>query len=260
MSRATTGITPEPETSFLASLPLVERLLAIQARRHGLSEADAEDFAGWAKARLIDDDYAVFRKFDGRSAIATYLSVVLANLVHDYKNSVWGRWRPSAAAKRLGPLGIRLDELLHRDGYPLREAVQLLRTAGAPRSEAELAQLAAQLPVRRTAREVPLDVVDESASALLSADDPSAAVDQTRIEALECAVREAVASLPAEDALILRMRFWDGLKVSDIARTLRLEQMPLYRRIESLGARLRTALGARGIDRALVSELLHERD
>ncbi|WP_284352237.1 hypothetical protein [Roseisolibacter agri] len=256
MSRPTTGTASETERVFLACLPLVERLIAIQARRHALGGADAEDFAAWAKGRLIEGDYAIIRKFGGRSTIATYLAVVLANLVRDYKNSVWGRWRPSAAAKRLGPIAVRLEQLLYRDGYTLREAIQLLHTAATTQSEVELARLAARLPPRPATREISLESLGEAGGTLASPDDATTALDADRLEAAACVVREVVAALPPEDGLILRLHFWDGVRVADIARALRLEQMPLYRRIEGLERRLRTALEARGIDRAFVAELL----
>jgi len=50
-----------PEELFLAQLPHIDRVIAILARRHALSKADAEEFGAWAKARLIDRDYAVLR-------------------------------------------------------------------------------------------------------------------------------------------------------------------------------------------------------
>jgi RNA polymerase sigma factor for flagellar operon FliA len=245
----------DPERDFLSSLPLVDRTIAIQARRHGLSAADAEDFGAWAKARLIGDDYAVFRKFGGRSSLATYLAVVLANLFRDYRNSRWGRWRPSVAAKRLGPTAIRLEELLHRDGHSMREAVEVLRSAGVALAERELVRLAACLPQRVPAAEVSLDALPQGAPDLVAPPRP-AAWDEEVVRAVERTLRALVDELPPEDGLILRMHYWDDVSVADVARLLRLEQKPLYRRLAALETRLRAALEARGIDRGLASEIL----
>jgi hypothetical protein len=55
------------EATFLAALPAIDRIIAILGRRYGLADGDLEDFSSWAKARLIESDYAVFRKFGGRS-------------------------------------------------------------------------------------------------------------------------------------------------------------------------------------------------
>jgi RNA polymerase sigma factor (sigma-70 family) len=242
------------EQLFIASLPLVDRLVAAAARRHALGRADAEDFGAWVRARLIDSDYQVLRKFGGRSALSTYLTVVVANLYRDYRNMRWGRWRPSAAAKRLGPTAVRLEELIRRDGLPLREAAGILASTGCTLSEGELARLAASLPPHHPAREVSLDVLAEvDAAPFAEPDDPGASDAVRQVErALESIVRE----LPPQDALILRMRFWNGLSVADIARALGIDQKPLYRRIEVIQSRLRSSLEARGIDRALAAEAL----
>jgi len=60
------------------------------------------------------------------------------------------------------------------------------------------------------------------------------------------ALDAAVAGLEPQDAVLLRLRFIEGLQVSAIARTLRLDQKSLYRRIDRLKARLRAALEAQG--------------
>ena len=62
--------------------------------------------------------------------------------------------------------------------------------------------------------------------------------------------------LPPDERIITRMRFWDDISVADIARTLGIEQKPLYRKIESIKAGLRACLEARGIDRERAAEVL----
>jgi RNA polymerase sigma factor for flagellar operon FliA len=242
------------EQTFLASLPLVDRIVAIQARRHGFAAADAEEFGAWARARLMADDYAVFRKFGGRSSLQTYLVTVLVNLLRDFRNSRWGRWRPSAAARRLGPTAVRLEELVVRDGMPFREATEVLRSGGVVLGDRDLARMAAALPARSYSGEVGLDVAAElpDAGAVAGA----LAVERETAHAVERTLRDLVAALPAEDALVLRMRFWDDVSVADIARALGLDQKALYRRIERLQARLRESLAARGIDRAAAVDVL----
>ncbi len=70
------GLIADPALAFLENLSLIERVVAIIARRNALSTTDADEFGSWARSRIIDSDYAVFRKFGGRSSMATYLSVV----------------------------------------------------------------------------------------------------------------------------------------------------------------------------------------
>jgi len=239
-----------PEELFLAQLPHIDRVIAILARRHALSKADAEEFGAWAKARLIDRDYAVLRKFAGRSSVATFLSVVLGNLFLDHRNQLWGRWRPSAAATRIGPIGIRLEELLYRDGSPLREVLEILRSGGTTLSDIELRRLAAQLPDRQPQGEVSLESLDGSVP------DFAAPVVSTPHGDDFAALRAAIEALQPEDRVIIRMRFWHDASVADIARALRVEQKPLYRRIETIEGRLRAGLEQRGIDRERAQDML----
>jgi RNA polymerase sigma factor (sigma-70 family) len=240
------------ERLFLQQLPAIDRIIALIARRNALSASDADEFAAWARGRLTDNDYAILRKFGGRSSLPTYLSVVLGNLFRDFRNSLWGRWRPSAAAQRMGPLGIRLEELLVRDGSPLREAIGILRSAGTPESDTALARMAARLPHRTADREVALDAVSEVlADRALT---PVLARDETaRIEA---ALLDAIDALPDEDRIITRMRFWDGVSVADISRLLGLDQKPLYRRIDAIQRQLRESLSRRGVTEMDARELL----
>ena len=242
------------ERLFLQQLPAIDRIIAIIARRNALSASDADEFAAWARGRLTDSDFAILRKFGGRSSLPTYLSVVVGNLFRDYRNSIWGRWRPSAAALRMGPIGVRLEELLVRDGSPLREAMGILRSAGAGESDIQLARMAARLPNRPLDREVALEAIgdavpDTTRVPLLSAD------ERTRVDA---ALLLALNELQDEDRVITRMRFWDGVSVADIARLLHLEQKPLYRRIEATQRQLRAALMRRGVTEQDARELLSE--
>jgi DNA-directed RNA polymerase specialized sigma24 family protein len=240
------------EQAFLDHLPVIDRVIAAIARRHALTAADVDEFGSWAKARIIDSGYAIFAKFGGRSSMATYLSAVFGHLFLDYRNCVWGRWRPCVAATRLGPVGIRLDELLYRDGYALREALEVLRAAGVAQSERELTRMAAQLPVRQPATEVPLEAVDGTVHVRHETVIADAEPDDSGFDAL----RDALATLPAEDQVIMRMRFWDDHSVADIARLLQLEQKPLYRRIELIERQLRELITMRGVDKERARELL----
>jgi RNA polymerase sigma factor (sigma-70 family) len=241
----------DPERTFLDNLATIDRVIGVITRRHSLGAADAEEFASWVRARLIDGNYAAIRKFGGRSSLATYLSVVIGNLFLDYRNSIWGRWRPSAAALRLGPLGIRIEELLYREGHSLREAIGVLQSAGVTLTDAEVSRLAAKIPPREKTSEVPLEKADSAGIIDLRPNAP--APEESEVAA---AIRAALEQLPSEEQVIVRMRFWDDLTVADIARALRIEQKPLYRKLEGIQKHLRAALTARGIDDERVADVL----
>jgi RNA polymerase sigma factor for flagellar operon FliA len=253
----------ECEALFLAELDWIREAMAALCRRYGMGAADTEDFASWATLRLIDDDYAVLRKFRGESALRTYLVVVVAMLHREYRSRWWGRWRPSAAARRAGRVAVRLETLVHRDGYPLSEAILRLRTAGETSlSERQLVALFASLPRRTAGGGRP---VESLLDALAHVPDPAAADDGVAAEeraaerrALEDALHRALEALPAEDRVILRMRYWEGTSVADIARALGLPQKPLYRRVERALAALRAALEAAGVSRHRTAACLAE--
>jgi DNA-directed RNA polymerase specialized sigma subunit len=85
---------------------------------------------------------------------------------------------------------------------------------------------------------------------------PGSEHDAEDMLVLEKLLHSLVASLPAEDALIMRMRYWSEMSVAEIARTLRVEQKPLYRRLEGIQANLRAALESRGVDRTRAIEIV----
>ncbi len=255
------AVAADLESTFLQHLPVVERATSAVARRYGFTPDDIADLTSWVKLKLIEDDYATLRKFRGESSISTYLTVVVAMLVRDYRVQRWGRWRPSATARRLGDVAIRLETLVRRNGYPLQQAGELLRTAGlTTQSDRDLAALLASLPARQPLR--PVEVGAESLETVTdagSADAPLAfRENDAHRESLRRRVEDAIGTLPDDDRLILRLRFWENLSIADIARGLRIEQKPLYRRLDRLLAGLRQALAASGVEAGMLQEILDE--
>jgi RNA polymerase sigma factor (sigma-70 family) len=251
----------ELEALLTKNLGWVDRVAASVCRRHGLDPDESDEFAGWARMKLVEDDYAVLRKFRGESAITTYLTVVVTMLFRDYRVSRWGRWRPSAAAKRHGDLAVRLETLVYRDGCRMDQAGDMLRTAGhTDLPDRELMRLLATLPPRTGTR--PMPVGDEPLESLPSAQSADEAVVAEEADgerrAAEDALRRALDTLPAEDRVIVRMRVCEGVSVADISRTLHLEQKPLYRRLERIYGRLREQMEGAGITREDVRRMLDD--
>jgi DNA-directed RNA polymerase specialized sigma24 family protein len=96
------------EQLFLEQLAVIERVIGWVCSRHGLRGADAEDFASAVKTRLIENDYEVLGRFEGRSSLKTYLASVVNRLYLDFQVQRFGKWRPSAEARRLGTVALRL--------------------------------------------------------------------------------------------------------------------------------------------------------
>lgn len=249
------------EALFLANLEWIERSAASLCRRYGLHGDEAEDVCSWVKLKLIEDDYAPLRKFRGDSSIRTYLVVVVAALFRDYRAGHWGRWRPSAAALRAGPLAVRLETLVYRDGCTLDQAARTLRQSGeTEQSDAELSRLLAQLPVRGPLR--PYEAGEAPLEAL-----PAASFADERVSADEAlrtrravfgALEQAMAHLPDEDRLIIRLVYWKGLSVADVSRALKVPQKPLYRRIERILGQLRRELPGAGVQPEQLRDFLVE--
>ena len=245
-----------PEASDRASaddpvsyLAVAERVIRFVCATNRLSADEADDFSSHARLKLIEADYAILRKFAGRSSIRTYLTVVIQRLFLDYRTAAWGKWRPSAEAGRQGETAILLERLLTRDGYSLDEAYELMTTNhGVRLDRAELERLAACLPVRvrRTfegedALELVADPCPTPEDALT---EQSRAASASRIAEL---LNVAIASFPTQDQLVITLRFEDGRTVPEIGALLGEDQKALYRRLDRLLRELKSALESHGV-------------
>ena len=257
------GAAPPPragsslEELYLENVPLLDQIARFLAHRHRLSAADAEDLASRVKMKVFEDDYEVLRRFQGRSSLRTYLTIVATRVYVDGCVAESGPWRPSAEATRLGPAAERLEELVSRDGLDVEEAVQVVKSAQGGDTD-DLRALARRLPNRSQRRRF----VGEDAMAALPARGTGA---ESRVLAREerasaaktrDALRGALDALPPQDRLILRMRYADSFQIAEIASALRLPARPLYKRLDRLLARLKTRLVEAGLDGGGVLELI----
>jgi RNA polymerase sigma factor (sigma-70 family) len=243
---------------FEANLPAIECAIARVCREARLEGANAEDFASSVRLALLADDCAILRKFEGRSSMPTYLTIVVRRLFYDERRAA-GRWYASAEAQRHGPAAVLFERLTMHERRTFRDAADLVQRDHPDVSLAELEQLAAVLP-QRTVRPLIVPVEDEHAERFASGSSAGDLVDsldvQRRSIQANDAVRVAMAMMTAEDRVILRLRFTANASIAQIARSLNLEQRPLYRRIESLLAAIRRALEAAGVDAASVDDLI----
>ena len=235
----------------------IEAAIRAVCRRHRLRPEDAEDFASQVRLHLIQDDCAVLRRFQGRSRLSTYVMAVVTHLGQDWRNARWGKWRPSVEARRRGPVAVHLERLIRRDGLTFDEAFETLRTNFCViESRATLEAIASTFPRTCRRRFVGADALENRGATDLAADVLIGA--RAAADAVHVAIRrlsDTIATLPAEDALVLKLRFEDGLSVPEIARALRVDAKPLYRRIDRLFRRVRTDLEAQGISATTVRDL-----
>jgi RNA polymerase sigma factor for flagellar operon FliA len=242
------------EQLFLSELALIERVIAWVCARRCLRGADAEDFGSTVKLRLIESDYEILGRFQGRSSLKTYLAVVIHRLYLDYQTQRFGKWRPSAKARRLGPVALRLESLLYRDGLTFEEASGVLQTdLGVSETREALYELMQKLPPRSNRRDSS-GPNHEPAKAGSSPIEKAERQDLARRTFL--VLRRALARLPARDRIILRLHFEDGLSVADVAKSLGEEQKALYRKRDALLKQLRADLEREGIRCGDAQELL----
>jgi RNA polymerase sigma factor (sigma-70 family) len=245
-----------PPDLYSQNAEVIEAAIAYARRGHRLGADAGDEFAAWARLRLIDNDYAILRKFEGRSSLRTFLITVVQRLFLDWRNAEWGKWRPTADARRGGTLAIELERLIIRDQLSYGEAVEtLLARAVAPSREACEAAWASlpQRPGRKTT-----DVSD-----LLNIPAPGLASDQvmaderrTRAKVARTVMVQALAMLPPQDQLILRLRFHDGFTVARIAVHIQEDQKALYRRFTRLLGIVRSFMTAGGVSADDAADLL----
>lgn len=248
---------------FLRHLGTIEMIVAYIGRANHLDSLETEEFGAQVKLELIEGNYAVIRKFEGRSSFGTYLTTVIQRMFYQHRVRAWGKWRPSAVARRLGDKAITLERLTSRDGLTFHEAVELMTTGcGAQATVAELEAIYARLPARQP-RPVLVsgDLVPETASS--DSDTEARALEQERANiarAIAAVLDRCFTACDAEDQVILRMRFWNARRVPEIARALQLDQRKVYKRIERLLLKMRAALQAGGVSRSDIDEILARND
>ena len=248
------------EQLFLSELALIERVIAWVCARRCLRGADGEDFSSTVKLRLIENDYEILGRFEGRSSLKTYLTAVVNRLYLDYQTQRFGKWRPSAEARRLGPVALRLEALLYRDGLSFEEARGVLQTDfQVAESREALHELSLKVP-RRISRRAGSSTEQELPATEGGHSSVERAERQILAERTFLVLRKALGRLPARDRIVLRMHVEGGLSVADVARALGEEQKALYRRRDAAFKQLRVDLAAEGIGGGDARELLSTLD
>jgi len=247
------------ETFFLDNLSLIERVIAFVCRKFGLSGADAEDFGSSSKLKIIEDDYAVLRKFQQKSSLATYLHIVIERHYLDEKIHEWGKWRPSMRARQAGDAAIFLERMVSRDGLGIAEASTIVRQKFTELDARAVERLAESIVVRQPRRQSSVERTEEMrepASEASAEDELLSGEREMAARRVGLVLSRELDLLPPEDRLIMKLRFIDAMKVSTMARMLKADQKQLYRRIDRLVAKLREALLAAGVAMSDIGDML----
>jgi DNA-directed RNA polymerase specialized sigma24 family protein len=194
--------------------------------------------------RLAEDDFARLRKYqpEGRAnppKLSTWLTVVVKNLCLEQRRVVHGRRRWPRALEAMSDFDRKVFELYYWKGYTPEEIALTLEiesqhdgasVAGAlARLEALALRPSRTWHSERDPAFVPFDELYHRP------DDESEGAEETaRYETL-------LARLPAEERLVLRLRFWEDMTASEIAQVLQWESpRRVYTVIERALKTLRT--------------------
>jgi RNA polymerase sigma factor (sigma-70 family) len=248
----------EPNGAIVAPTPaqlaLLSRVVRDVCRAARLSREDTEDFTQSVQLRLLERGYDAFRRFQGRSSLKTYLTVVVRRMLLDWQDHAYGKWRPTATALRLGTHAVQLERLINRDNYSIHEAVQHVSVSQDAPSTAELRRIAERLPRRPHRRTIALEhapVPRVDFSDPVAESERRAKEQQARLD-----LERALTRLSPQDRQLLDLRFRYSRSVPAIARLLHMDTKALYRRLGRVLKVLRARLAELGVE-GLVGSSVH---
>jgi RNA polymerase sigma factor (sigma-70 family) len=213
--------------------PLIRHVIRRCEHEHGAID---ECFAHVCAA-LSDDGFRRLRSFrcDGPASFRTWLMAVVANLCCDWSRRERGRSRPVRAVTRLPELDQHVYQLMFVDGISRAECVATLAPRFPGLTDSSVAEISARLfglltpqqrwllnarphapvrPGRRARRGDDWDV--ERLEARDPGPEQQAGQAQQRQQ-----LRDALARLPPEQRLLLRLRYEQGLTLAEVARLTR---------------------------------------
>jgi len=206
--------------------------------------------------RLAADDCARLRRHDpGKGALAAWLGTVVRRMLVDWVRSSHGRKRLFGSIKELSDIDQRVFELYYwRRHTPAEMASLVLDGSGRPigvsavfaslerveqalteRQRADLITLAA-----RTSAAISLEDDEGEPVVNVASEMPTPEAAMLIAHGNE-SLTAALATLDAEDRVIVSMRFIDGLTLPEIKRALHLDALPADR-VARIIATLRAAL------------------
>ncbi|MEZ5288905.1 MAG: sigma-70 family RNA polymerase sigma factor [Vicinamibacterales bacterium] len=237
---------------------VVDDAVRFVSSRNHLSRDMSDELKSRVLLHLATNDYAVLRRWRREGSLLTYLVTVISRVFLDYRNQEWGKAKPPAVARRLGPVALALWRLTHRKRLTFDEAVMTLQSEqGFTATRDELWAIYSRLPVSAGRYFVDVAELEQREQPGGEADVLVRSSEQSDLAGrVELALSDALADLPTEDRLILKMFFFDGLSRAEIARSLHLDQQRLYPRFLSLLSRLHRTLTARGVSRDDIRQII----
>ena len=252
---------PNASDAWVEFLDLYGPVLYHTALAHTASDDAAADCYVHICERLADNHFKRLLKFntEGNATFTTWLRVVARNLSFDWHRSHFGRHRPFKALGDLSPLELEIYKLRFTQGASQDETVQqvsktfpavALDEIFAIEERIQRSLNARQRWILGSRRQVQLSsavaiAVEEGDAPALEVSDPQPNQETSFATAEQQAqLRKLVASLPAEERLLLQLRFEQDLSLDEVARLCGLgDGQRVHRRIKAILKKLRFALG-----------------
>lgn len=251
------GAGGDPADLLTEHLDFIKATVRKVARRHRLDAAEIEEFEGEVLLKLCDRDYAVLRSFEGRSRLTTYLVTVINRAYLDYRNKKWGKWRPSAVAKRLGPRTILLDRMVRTEGRPIEEVQARLAAAGDQVDRETLLDLLEQLPLRTQRRAAGEEALESIAT---PHEGPDAGIEESERQRTarltEHHLQQALGRLSAEQRTLILLVYSSGVPISRFAERNGMKPRALYTILQHCYAVMLEYFESTGLDRKAILDLL----
>ncbi|HET7204633.1 MAG TPA: sigma-70 family RNA polymerase sigma factor [Steroidobacteraceae bacterium] len=236
-------------------------------RRYESDSGRATDGFVHVCAALSDDRFRRLRSFrmEGPARFRTWLMAVVANLCVDWRRKDYRRYRPLRAVARLPQLEQWAYRYLYVRGMSRAECLHALEARFPGLTDRHVAEINARLfalltPLQRwqlSTRTVPSRPLDDASPA--DAEDRAAVLEETGPGPAEVAQKQqeadllhaAMARLPPQQRLLLRLRYEQDLTLAEVARlTGHADPFRAKRQIEAALAALATLMNAARLDRS----------
>lgn len=230
-------------------------------------ENEALELANKVLDKLREKDYKILKQFKGKAKLSTYITAVISNQAVDMVRRKKGRGREKERAKKIGPLGERIYELVFAAGMDVPAAFSELRSkfsfsGSMEEVEAIAAKIrgkrlpAAGVPSWQGNRVVKEGVRNMETGELIIADRHSNPEDITieaqRLQKLKEVTDSIISQLKGEERLILRMRFpvsedEKPKDIEQIAGLLGISRKAVYNRLSRVLAKCRDNITRIGV-------------
>ena len=222
---------------------------------------------------LQRDNYRVLREFKGNSRLTIYITAIISHQAVDLIRKKLGRDREKERAKEFGDVGLLVYQRVIKDGYPLSNVFEELRTnSGFSGSMEELEAIVQKIKGKGKNPGISLPNGWDSAAngsvvkkgTFIGADknelvipdnrsDPQEIVmENQRKRKMDEVIEDIIAQLNGEERLLLRMRFPFGedetpQTVAQVSNVLGITQKAVYKRMTRLLKKCKDRLDREGV-------------